>query len=227
MEIMHIMMGILEGLMTMHASGLAHLDLKPGNVILIDATTAKLADFGAACAIDHRSGKLAVGRGPLPENNMETLVITMENKLTATLQARHVPSLSEAMESDRLTVQDLTSLTAAVTSAQSCPGDSSVESNDLSGNDPALCNRAKAGVRFKSNSFVNVQSAPKAAVAARGSSMSSAGSAVFMREPAYSLRDVPMVRAPLVVPYSASHEPAYCLACPVTRGQHQLFVRTH
>ena len=63
LDIMNIMLGVLEGLMIMHAAGLAHMDMKPGNVILTDAATAKLADFGAACAIDLRTGRLAIGLG--------------------------------------------------------------------------------------------------------------------------------------------------------------------
>eukprot|EP00892_Ulva_mutabilis_P006173 jgi/Ulvmu1/3928/UM018_0151.1 len=59
-EIMNIMSGILEGLTVMHAAGLAHCDLKPANVLLMKDGTAKLADFGAACAINGATGRLAV-----------------------------------------------------------------------------------------------------------------------------------------------------------------------
>jgi hypothetical protein len=40
--------GILDGLAAMHAAGVAHLDLKPSNVILRDGETPVLVDFGLA-----------------------------------------------------------------------------------------------------------------------------------------------------------------------------------
>ncbi|MBN1608770.1 MAG: serine/threonine protein kinase, partial [Polyangiaceae bacterium] len=40
--------GILDGLAAMHAAGVAHLDLKPSNVILRDGLTPVLVDFGLA-----------------------------------------------------------------------------------------------------------------------------------------------------------------------------------
>ena len=44
--------------------GLAHCDLKPPNVVLTHDGRAKLADFGAACAINPSTGILATVERP-------------------------------------------------------------------------------------------------------------------------------------------------------------------
>lgn len=41
---------ILEGLATLHAAGIVHRDVKPGNLLLTESGELKLADFGLACA---------------------------------------------------------------------------------------------------------------------------------------------------------------------------------
>jgi len=40
-----------------HAAGLAHCDLKPENVMIMCDGTVKLADFGAAVAINPENGE--------------------------------------------------------------------------------------------------------------------------------------------------------------------------
>jgi serine/threonine protein kinase len=46
-------------LQTVHACGLAHCDIKPENIMLMDDGTVKLCDFGAAVAIDPTTGRVA------------------------------------------------------------------------------------------------------------------------------------------------------------------------
>lgn len=54
--------GIAEGMLFLHSKGLAHQDLKSGNVLLDDDNhmTPKLCDFGTACKLDHTTAQSAV-----------------------------------------------------------------------------------------------------------------------------------------------------------------------
>lgn len=47
-----------------HEAGLAHCDIKPSNIVLTEDGHPKLADFGAACAIDPSTGVLAAAQKP-------------------------------------------------------------------------------------------------------------------------------------------------------------------
>jgi serine/threonine protein kinase len=49
-------LGILAGLGHAHDSGLLHRDIKPGNILLTESGSAKLADFGIAKSIDETIG---------------------------------------------------------------------------------------------------------------------------------------------------------------------------
>lgn len=151
LDIMNIMLGVLEGLMIMHAAGLAHLDLKPGNVILTDAATAKLADFGAACAIDLRTGKLAVGLGPSRGMQVDSLVESMEQKLGVNIKmlgSAYAPGngMADAVASAALGV-----VRASVLPVKSCPGEIDANEADDDGDQRsslAGCRRLLSGRRL-------------------------------------------------------------------------------
>lgn len=64
----------------MHEAGLAHCDLKPANIVLMPDGCTKLADFGAACAINSYTGRLATMHGNgLRDKEIERL---MKNHMT-------------------------------------------------------------------------------------------------------------------------------------------------
>jgi Protein kinase domain len=205
LDIMNIMLGTLEGLMTMHAAGLAHLDLKPGNVIMTDSSTAKVADFGAACAIDLTRGV-----------QVDSLVESMEHKLgvnmahlsssyapgeasaqavakaavdvvrTSVLPTMSCPGAVQDADTERsLSLQELTFGSVKRTTAGSCQG----------GALPCPAPRAEGGVRFVSAARCSAQGGaeqPPPKVARRPPAASVSGA--YSRQPAYSLREVPMVR---------------------------------
>ncbi|WP_329244697.1 serine/threonine protein kinase [Actinoallomurus sp. NBC_01490] len=50
----HIGAQIAEALVALHAEGIVHCDVKPGNIVVTEKGTAKLTDFGAAYRIDGR-----------------------------------------------------------------------------------------------------------------------------------------------------------------------------
>lgn len=57
-DALRLMRGVLSGLAAVHASGIAHGDVKPGNVLLAPDGTPKLSDFGIAAL--QRHGTLGV-----------------------------------------------------------------------------------------------------------------------------------------------------------------------
>jgi serine/threonine protein kinase len=59
-------------LQTVHSCGLAHCDVKPENIMLMPDGAIKLCDFGAAVAIDPRTGRVAAM--PAEINNLELQV---------------------------------------------------------------------------------------------------------------------------------------------------------
>src|SRR5262245_7766295 len=61
-ELVPMLGGVAAGVAAMHASGLVHRDLKPGNVLLADDSTPKLSDLGLAARI----GDAAAERGGSP-----------------------------------------------------------------------------------------------------------------------------------------------------------------
>jgi len=63
-EALDIIEGVLSGLAAAHAAGIAHRDVKPENVLLGDANTLKVADFGLArllSAATHTKSGLLIG----------------------------------------------------------------------------------------------------------------------------------------------------------------------
>jgi hypothetical protein len=202
LDIMSFMLGILEGLLTMHASGLAHLDLKPGNVILTDATTAKLADFGAACAIDQRTGKLAVGRGAVRLGDVDSLVMSMENKLHGMVPGIG-PSLGAGI-AESGTSAAISTVQASMFLARSCPGEVQVLPEDAE-RSLSLAEMVKVVLPPPVGSdcgdegtAVHFKSASRLSCSPRGTRTNQlpavSGMQVYVRQPAYSFRAVPMVR---------------------------------
>lgn len=71
----------------MHEAGLAHCDLKPGNVVLMPDGSTKLADFGAACAINSHTGRLATMHGNvMRDREIERLMKHHMNHIGRTTQ---------------------------------------------------------------------------------------------------------------------------------------------
>jgi Protein kinase domain len=226
LDIMNIMLGVLEGLTVMHAAGLAHLDLKPGNVIMTDMSTAKLADFGAACAIDLRTGKLAIGLSTTRGVAVDSLVESMEHKLGVNLNELASSLVPGNAASAALASAAIGAVQAEMLPVKSCPGDLeevtedevrrtlSVESGvplpprvSLLPRAPqrppaASCARQAAtsvraaggSVRFNTMAQQSRSARDSAggATAMRPAAASVTGA--YGRQPAYSLRDVPMVR---------------------------------
>ena len=206
-DIMSIMHGTLEGLMVMHAAGLAHLDLKPGNIIMTDFGRSKLADFGAACAIHPRTGRLAVSSMARDEQ-VDTLCTTLEHTLAGGVKASQLASAAAGLDDSEHAVAAATvaAVQACVLPARSCPGEllASVDelsatgslSGGLESRAPAVLRQdrgsAKATqmVTFRSNSCSGEAAATMPLVRGRTQSIMAA----YTRQPAYSLREVPMVR---------------------------------
>lgn len=65
-EVASIMDGVLAGLASVHASGLLHRDLKPGNVLLGRDGTPKIADFGLAVPVDAQATAMGLAVPPIP-----------------------------------------------------------------------------------------------------------------------------------------------------------------
>jgi serine/threonine-protein kinase len=63
-EALDIIEGVLSGLAAAHAAGIAHRDVKPENVLLVDAHSVKVADFGLArllTDVSHTKSGLLIG----------------------------------------------------------------------------------------------------------------------------------------------------------------------
>jgi serine/threonine protein kinase len=71
----------------MHDAGLAHCDLKPANVVIMPDGSTKLADFGAACAINGQTGRLATIHGnAMRDREIELLLTNRSHNITRTTQ---------------------------------------------------------------------------------------------------------------------------------------------
>jgi serine/threonine protein kinase len=198
----------LEGLLVMHAAGLAHLDLKPGNVIMTEDGRAKVADFGAACAIDQHTGKLAV-QTLRRDQQVDKLVVTLESTLRAASEGSAGGSTAACEVRDTLTAADVNAAKKDFLAVRSCPGEIQVkgapaESFGASGSAleewplglgvgeaDAAAGKVRATVQFRCSSIAGEE---RDAPAVRQSRVESEV-ATFRCTPAYSLRDVPMVWA--------------------------------
>jgi serine/threonine protein kinase len=186
--------------MVMHAAGLAHLDLKPGNVIMTEDGKAKVADFGATCAIDQHTGKLAV-QSLRRDQQVDKLVTTLTNSFIAT-QDSSLGVMADVHDAlDTLTAADAAhkELTPsrscpgdllAETMANSCRGDSGLEVQQLGLVPECMATTPPAMVHFRCSSTTGGE------VDTYPHHQGERGMAPFSRHPAYSLRDVPMVWPP-------------------------------
>jgi serine/threonine protein kinase len=70
-----------------HSCGLAHCDIKPENILVVEDGSIKLCDFGAAVAIDSSTGQVAA---------MPAEIIDFEDQFAHGMdQDRSKPSLAE------------------------------------------------------------------------------------------------------------------------------------
>lgn len=78
--------GILKAVSYLHSKGIAHLDIKPANILLTANREPKLADFGLALRIHDENGQLKSLkgiRGSLPYLSPEVLTRRLDNIMTA------------------------------------------------------------------------------------------------------------------------------------------------
>lgn len=193
--------------MVMHAAGLAHLDLKPGNIIMAEHARSKLADFGAACAIHPRTGCLAVS-GVARDEQVDSLCTTMEHTLAGGVKVSELASAGAALDDSERAVAAaaVAAVQARVLPARSCPGEllatvdelapSGAPSGSLESRAPGVLRQTSVvekvapSVTFRSSSCSGENAAAMPIVRGRTQSIMAA----YTRQPAYSLREVPMVR---------------------------------
>eukprot|EP00892_Ulva_mutabilis_P009799 jgi/Ulvmu1/7191/UM034_0100.1 len=68
-HVMKFTASLLEAVLIIHRSGLAHCDIKPENIMIMEDGTIRVCDFGASAAIDPRSGRVAAM--PIEINELE------------------------------------------------------------------------------------------------------------------------------------------------------------